>query len=125
MNNFLAQASSFFLQCHGDKKYYGSKESVCTFQDLLDLGYRIIHFALFVLSPAVVVFACVYGSFLIMTYGTNPNNLKRGQDIITSALIGLAITWGAWIIVNTFFYLFGITLPCGATWHTITPVCNY
>ena len=123
MNNFLAQATSFFLQCKGDKTYYGSSESVCTLQDLLDLGYRVIHFAIFILTPAVVIFACIYGSFLIMTYGTNASNLKKGQEVIQNALIGLVIVWSAWIIVNTFFYLFNITLPCGATWHTISPAC--
>ncbi len=122
-NNLLAQATSFFLQCTGDKKYFGSQESICTFQDLLDLGYRVLHFAIFVMAPSVVVIACVYGAFLVMTYGTNASNLKKGREIISSALIGLVIVWSAWIIVNTFFYLFGITLPCGATWHAISPVC--
>lgn len=85
MNNLLAQATSFFLQCKGDKKYFGSNESICTFQDLLDLLYRIIHFALFMLTPAIVIFACVYGSFLIMTYGTNPKNLQQGKTVIARA----------------------------------------
>lgn len=121
--NLLAQATSFFLQCKGDKKYYGSDESICTFQDLLDLGYRIIHFAIFTLAPFIVVLACVYGAFLVMTSGANPALLNRGKGVIGNALIGLVIVWSAWIIVNTFFYLFGITLPCNATWHTISPVC--
>lgn len=124
MNNLLAQATSFFLQCRGEKTYYGSTESICTFQDLLDLGYRLIQFAILVFTPLVVVLACIYGSFLIMTWGYDPNNLKTGKDIITSALIGLAVTWGAWAIVNTFFYIFGITLPCGAVWYTISSAAN-
>lgn len=123
MNNFLAQATSFFLQCRGAKKYYGSNESICTFQDLLDLGYRVIHFTIFILTPAIVIFACVYGSILVILYGQNPDNLKKGKEVITSALIGLVIVWSAWIIVNTFFYLFDITLPCNAVWYTISPVC--
>jgi Type IV secretion system pilin len=121
--NLLAQATSFFLQCKGDKKYYGSNESICTFQDLLDLGYRVLHFTIFTLAPTIVVFACVYGAFRVMTSAGNPAVLKNGKDVIGSALIGLIIVWSAWIIVNTFFYLFGITLPCNATWHTISPVC--
>lgn len=120
MQNLLAQASSFFLQCHGAKTYYGSTESICTFQDLLDLGYRLIQFAVIVFTPLVVVAACVYGSFLIMTYGYEPKNLQTGKTVITRALVGLAITWSAWAIVNTFFYIFNITLPCGATWYTIS-----
>jgi hypothetical protein len=125
MNNLLAQATSFFLRCNGPKKYYGSNESICTFQDLLDLLYRLVHFAVMALAPIVVIFACVYGSFLVMTYGYDANNLKRGKTIITSAIIGLVITWSAWAIVNTFFYVFNIKLPCGAVWYSITPVCRY
>lgn len=120
MNNLLAQASSFFLQCRGEKTYFGSTESICTFQDLLDLGYRLIQFAILVFTPLVVVMACIYGSFLIMTYGTNAGNLKKGKEVITAAIIGLVITWSAWAIVNTFFYIFNITLPCGAVWYTIS-----
>lgn len=125
MNSLLAQATSFFLQCNGEKKYYGSNESICTFQDLLDLLYRLLQFAIVVLSPLVVILACIYGSFLIMTYGQDPKNLQKGKTVITRAVIGLVITWSAWAIINTFFYIFGITLPCGAVWYAISPACNY
>jgi len=125
MNNLLAQATSFFIQCHGAKKYFGSDESICTFQDLLDLGYRMLQFTIVVFTPLVVVLACIYGSILVMTYGYQPKNLEKGKAVITNAVIGLAITWGAWAIVNTVFYIFNIKLPCGAVWYTISPVCHY
>ncbi len=120
MNNLLAQATSFFLQCSGAKKYYGSTESVCTFQDLLDLGYRVLQFAILVFTPAVVILTCIYGSVLIMTYGYNPKNLEAGKSAIWNAVIGLVITWSAWAIVNTFFYIFNIKLPCGAVWYAVS-----
>ncbi len=125
MDNLLAQATSFFLQCKGDKKYYGSNESICTLQDFLDLLYRILHLSITVLAPLIVVFACVYGSFLVMLYAEDPKNLQKGKTVITRAVIGLVIVWSALAIVNTFFSVLNITLPCGAVWYSITPSCQY
>lgn len=124
MNNLLAQATSFFIQCNGPKKYYGSgEESICTLQDFLNLLYRILNLSVTVLAPLIVVAACVYGSFLIILYGQNPGNLQTGKTVITSAVVGLLIVWGAWATINTFFYVFNITLPCGAKWYSITSSC--
>lgn len=125
MDKLLAQATSLFVQCNGPKKYYGSDESICTFQDFLDLLYRLLHLSITVLAPLIVVTACVYGSFLVMLYGQDPKNLQKGKAVITNAVIGLVIVWGAWAAVNTFFYIFNITLPCGAVWYSITPSCRY
>jgi hypothetical protein len=125
MNSLLAQATSFFIQCNGDKKYYGSEESICTFGDFLDLLYRILHLSITVLAPLTVVAACMYGSFLVILYGQDPKNLQKGKAVITNAVVGLLIVWGAWAALNTFFYVFNITLPCGAVWYSITPSCQY
>lgn len=132
MNNLLAQATSFFIQCHGKKKYYGSVtqlnpsgESICTLQDFLDLLYRILHLSITVIAPLTVVAACVYGSFLVILYGQDPKNLQKGKGVITNAVIGLVIVWSAWAIINTFFSVFNIKLPCGAVWYSITPSCQY
>lgn len=124
MNDLLAQATSFFIQCNGPKKYYGSNESICTVQDFLDLLYRVLHLSITVLAPLIVVFACVYGSFLVILYGQDPKNLQKGKTVITNAVIGLVIVWSAWAIINTFFAIFNITLPCGAVWYSITPASN-
>ena len=124
MNNLLAQASSLFIRCSGAKKYYGSDESICTLQDFLDLLYRLLHLSITVLAPLVVVAACVYGSFLVILYGQDPKNLQKGKAVITNAVVGLLIVWGAWAIINTFFYIFEIQLPCGAVWYSITPASN-
>ncbi len=125
MENLLAQATSFFIQCNGPKKYFGSNESICTLQDFLDLLYRILHLSITVIAPLTVVAACVYGSFLVMLYAQDPKNLQKGKAVITNAIIGLVIVWSAWAILNTFFAVFDITLPCGAVWYSITPSCQY
>lgn len=98
-------------------------ENLCTVNDLIRLAYRALHFVVIFLTPAFVVFAMGYGAILIALYGVNPGNLKKGQEVIYNAVIGLLIVWGAWTIVNTFFYVLGVQLPCGANWYSISVTC--
>ncbi len=128
-NWLLAQANSFATQyCTGTFPTTMSgrpavSETLCTAQDLINLSYSALRFVIMVFTPAVVVFTMLYGAILVTLYGLNPSNLAKGKKIILNAFVGLAIVWGAWAIVNTFFYVFGITLPCNANWYEIT-VCN-
>jgi len=91
--------------------------------DLIRLVYKALHFVIMFLTPAIVVFALGYGAVLIVLYGVNPSNLKKGQETIYNAIWGLLIVWGAWIIVNTAFYVLGVRLPCGASWYSISVTC--
>ena len=123
----MAQASSFASQwCSGKFPSDGTGsnafmqgENLCTVADLIAILYKVLNFAVTILAPAVVVAACFYGGALIMLYGTNPANLKKGKDTIRDAVIGLAIVWGAWVIISAFFSLLGVTLPCGAKWYQL------
>lgn len=128
MDSFLAQAAASFATkwCHGSFPDDGtgssvvmSGEKLCTVQDLIAIVYLALNFVVTILAPIIVVVACLYGGALITLYGVNPANLKRGKDTIRDALIGLVIVWGAWIAINGFFSLFGITLPCGAKWYQL------
>lgn len=120
----LAKAQSVFgYSCTGGaegKMIAG--EPACTMQDLINLMYVVIRFVVVTMVPFLVVAAIVYGAFLIMTSGPNPQRLAEGKGVLWNAVIGLVIVWGAWAIVNTVFYVFGIQLPCGALWHQITAV---
>lgn len=121
MHSLLAQFQSLFdasKNCTGRFSTM-SGEPLCTFQDLIDFIYRIVHFAVVVLAPLAVVVVIVYGAFLIMVSGPNPSLLIKGKAAIGDAVLGLLIVWGAWAIVNTMFYLFGFALPCGAAWYEI------
>ena len=126
MNWLLAQASSFAEEyCTGSFPTTLSgrpavAEKLCTVGDLINLSYRALHFAVMVFAPAVVAIMAVYGAILVTLYGMNPSNLQKGKKIIFDAVIGLIIVWSAWTIVNTFFYILGVTLPCGGAWYTIS-----
>lgn len=121
MYSLLAQFQSLFdasKNCTGTFSTMPG-EPLCTFQDFINFMYRVVHFAVVVLAPLAVAVAIAYGSFLIMLYGANPDFYAKGKSAMYDAVLGLLIVWGAWAIVNTVFYLFGFSLPCGAAWYEI------
>lgn len=124
MNYLLAKTQSIFgYACTGgpDGKIIAG-EPLCSLQDLINVMYIVVRFAVVALVPFLVVAAIVYGAFLIMLYGAHKDYLTQGRGVIWNAVVGLVIVWGAWAIVNTVFNLFGFTLPCNALWYQITTV---
>lgn len=78
-------------------------ESMCTLCDLLTLIDNLVKFATMLASFLVVIFI-IWGAFLIMTAASS-DRVKQGRQVIITAVIGLAIVLGAWIIVSTIFLL--------------------
>ena len=61
---------------------------------------NIIAFALaFALVLATIFFA--YAGFLYVLSPASPENIKKGHKILKNTLIGLVVTFSAWLIVNT------------------------
>lgn len=61
---------------------------------------QIIQFLTAIAIPIGVLFIA-YGAFVIMTAGGSEERVRQGRGIITAAAIGVAITFGAWLIVTT------------------------
>ena len=76
---------------------------------LLWLFQRVIYFAM---TLAVVGFAplfIVWGGILILISGGSQERLSKGKTVLTSTFIGILISLGAFLIVNTFLWLMGNT----------------
>ncbi len=91
----------------------------CTACDLLVLGQNIID-AINFAAVLIAVGLIVWGGVVLLTSGGNTNAVKNGKNIMTSALIGLAIVLCAWLIVNTALWLLNGGDP--GTWDQID--CN-
>lgn len=73
----------------------------CTLKDLLALLNTVIRFALFnVALPIITALVIFLGIKMIISRG-KPNEFSQARNQLTNSLIGLAIAFGAWIIVNT------------------------
>lgn len=67
----------------------------------------LINTLLIIVIPIGVIFI-IYGAFVIMTAGGSEDKAKKGKDIITAAAIGVAISFGAWLLVTTVKEILGV-----------------
>jgi Na+/melibiose symporter-like transporter len=72
----------------------------CTFCELYSLAVGIINFLIKLATPLAVLFIA-WGGIQILT-ASGPGSVTKGWDAIKNALIGIALVFGAWLIVNTF-----------------------
>lgn len=75
-----------------------------TVQNIVKMGMT---FALYIIAPLFFV----WGGVKIMLARGNPGDVKEAGSMLLATVVGIAITVGAYIIVNTFFLLIGWTFP--------------
>lgn len=71
----------------------------CELSDMLQIFVNISIFILGI-SGSIVLLVFVYGGFLWITAAGNEKKIDQGKDAMTKAVIGLAIIFGAYAIIN-------------------------
>ncbi|MEK7062232.1 MAG: pilin [Patescibacteria group bacterium] len=92
---FGAQAAEGLVPCGP-----GTNKPTCQFCDLLTLVEKVIDFALYNIAIPLVVVFIVWGGLTIMTAGDSTEKVSQGRKMIQSAIIGVFIALGAWMIIN-------------------------
>ncbi|XOB42016.1 MAG: pilin [Candidatus Nealsonbacteria bacterium] len=91
-------------KCQGNKVDEGMPCQFChffvMFRGILD----------FILKLVIVigVLMLTIGGFMFLFAGGSPKTLDLAKRILTSTVIGLAIIFGAWLIINTIFMAIGV-----------------
>ena len=81
----------------------------CTFCHLFEMFERIINFLFIQIIPVLAaLMIAIGGVYYILSQGS-PEKLTSAKKLFSSVAIGLLIAYGAWLIVNTFFMIIGIT----------------
>ena len=93
-NFALAQSFSIFNESRD------CKSGICNLCDLLVIIQNTVNYTLLLLIPIAAIFI-IYGGYQIMTAGANPNGIKAGRSTMLTTVVGVAIVFGAWLIVNT------------------------
>ena len=62
---------------------------------------NLINFFVFGIGPIAAGLMILIGGAMWVVNGGNQDQIKKGQDIIKSTIIGLIIMYSAWMIVNT------------------------
>ena len=87
----------------------------CKFCHLLILVEKVIDFALYNIAIPLVVVFIVWGGLTIMTAGDSPEKVSQGRKMIQSAIIGVFIALGAWMIINMVLNAVGILSGVGGS----------
>jgi len=79
----------------------------CTFCHLILTTSIIINFVLVDIVPPLAVLIFVAAGIMFFTSAGDPGMLTRSRNIFKSAVIGLSIVYGAWIIIGLIFNIIG------------------
>ncbi|MDP3901413.1 MAG: hypothetical protein Q8Q37_00345 [bacterium] len=77
----------------------GPDSGGCGLPELIQMLAGIIEFMQVIIIPIAVGFI-IWGGIVIMTAGGSEEKVKQGKKIITSAVVGVAISLGAYLIIN-------------------------
>ncbi len=115
------------LSCSGSPQP-GSELKQCTsFCDILATGQNIVKMAMTLAIYIIAPIFLIWGGAKIIVARGNPAAIKESRSMLLATFVGIAITVGAYVIVNTFFSLIGWTFPTvegtqQSTWSEIR--CN-
>lgn len=103
-----------------------STTAPCGYCDLFTLAQNIMNFLVYI-AVFVAVLLFVYAGFKLITSGGNQAALTQAKGIFTSVVIGLVITLGSWLIVDTVmktFYKGGsVDAPGGGGFGPWNKIC--
>ncbi len=80
----------------------------CGFKDIITLINKIITFILIDIAIPICAIMFAYAGFLLITSGASSGEAKtKAKTIFTSAVTGLLLIAGAWLIINTILSVLG------------------
>lgn len=94
----------------------GPGEDPCTFCDLFKLMQNVINFIIIDIVPPVAILIFVVAGIMFLVSAGDPGLLARSRNIFKTAVLGLAIIYGAWLIVGTILLVIGV-----AEWTGLGP----
>ena len=87
--------------------------------DMVSVAVKIAGFILGIVG-SLSLLAFVAGGLMMMLSAGNPEWVTRGKQTIIGAVIGLAVVFTSYMIIQLVFTSLGITMPREKLWSTIT-----
>lgn len=72
----------------------------CTISSFFTMLGNIYRFIVLDIATPLAIIALVVGAIFMMISAGNPNMMARGKQIITLAIIGLALVFGSYLIID-------------------------
>jgi hypothetical protein len=93
----------------------GDGQEPCTISHFFTMLYRIYDFIVKMIATPLAIIALTVGGIVLMISAGNPNTASLGKKILWTAIIGLFLVWGSWVIINFIMEILGYS----GTWHTL------
>ena len=84
-------------------------QPACTYGAFVQLVKDVVSFALTYIAIPAATIIIVFGGIKMAISAGNESKFKEGRKYVTAAAVGLVITFGAWLIVNTVLSFLKIT----------------
>jgi len=94
----------------------------CTLCSFFEMLANIYDFIVKNIATPLAILALTIGGILILISAGNPNLLSLGKGILYSAIIGLVLVWGSFLIIN--FTLHAIGYNNADSWSSLNLNCN-
>ncbi len=92
----------------------------CQFCDFFVMLNNIIKFMMFCLAPLLAVVMLIAAGGMLFFGGMKPGLVQKAKSTITTTVLGLALVFCAWIIVNTVLTQTGLVqAPSLLQWYNI------
>lgn len=72
----------------------------CTVCDILKLVKNVIDYVTLTLTPIIAMLLILVSGVFVLLGGANPEMVTKGKKMLTNTLIGVAIIYGSFMIVN-------------------------
>jgi len=102
-------------QAEGLVQCGGPGQPRCEIVDIFKTLNNIYTFLVQTIATPLAIIAITIGGIFILVSAGNPNLAHQGKQILLWAIIGLALAWGSWVIIN--FIL--TTLGYQGAWYTL------
>jgi len=83
--------------------------SACGISDFFTMLGNIYHFIVFDIATPLAVIALTVGGIMMMISAGSPDLMGKGKKILYAAIIGLALVWGSWLIIDFILKAIGFT----------------
>lgn len=93
----------------------------CNLCQFIVLVNNVVEFLLTILILPACVIALIIAGILLLTATGDPTKIEKGKDIFKYAVMGIIISFGAWVIINT---LLGKILNTGYLPWNDFPCCG-
>jgi hypothetical protein len=86
----------------------GEGQDPCELCHLFVLFDNIVKFVLRSLVPPIAALMLVIGGGMFFAAAGDPSKVGKAKSVITSVAIGLVIVYGAYLLINLFFWAIGV-----------------